>query len=658
MSLLIALLLSVCSAALPPSLSCSSTGLCFASGLSSGAVLQRAPERAALFGSLLGSAGALVTVRLASTDGAYVRLFNASAAADLTWKVLLEPLPAGGNYSATASCLSGCSAGSTVHATLTDLTFGDVFFCAGQSNMWLPLWFTYTRNTTLASVLAGNYSNIRLWRGGLGKLAAPSHSGNWVGPAGLEPGSDGGEALTNQWRHPYDVATVEIRAGEPWFWEFPATCWYTAQYLTDLLGAEAPPLGLMTVPVGGTMVEEWTAPETQATCRNVTCMCMGTPGCNPYQPLSANCTGNSALWWGNTQPFVNITLRHFLFYQGENSLQYDAGNSAQGTGYACLFPALIAAWRAAWAAVPGTTDPLAPFGFVELADGTDEGWGLSMAALRHAATGSYGGVPNALMPNTYRALAHDAGDQWDADSCAKPNSCCVPTWQALGAQCKGDHRGQWDFWSTNWFQGQVHPRPKAVVGRRLAQAAYATAYGGALLASGPRLAGCALQGGSLRIAFDAALLKGQGITWSSAASTGSETTALYVLPAPAQLPASAGDGHHSGNPRDYQGPFAGGNEGGVSGWVAVNAAVSGPAELTVDLAALGGAAPTAVRYAWGTGGWGAPFLTRMCTGVAKDCSLEPCPAEACPLWAGGLPGEPFLARIQDGKCQCLPPQVC
>ena len=301
-------------AKIAPSLSCSSAGLCFASGLSSGAVLQRAPARAALYGSLLGAPGAAVSVRVAAADGSYSKTFFATAAADLTWKVLLDPMPAGGNFTAEASCPK-CTGRKA--AALSDLTFGDVILCSGQSNMWLPLWFTYERNATLASVLAGNYSNIRLWRGGLGKIDQPTHSGNWVGPEGTEPGADSGEALTNQWRHPIDVAVTEIRAGEPWLWEFPATCFYAAQFLTDHLGADAPPLGLMTTPVGGTMVEEWTSLETQRTCSNTTCMCMSAKDCDPYQPLNAaNCTGNAALWWGNTQPFVNITLAFFLWYQG------------------------------------------------------------------------------------------------------------------------------------------------------------------------------------------------------------------------------------------------------------------------------------------------------------------------------------------------------
>ena len=291
-------------------------------------------------------------------------------------------------------------------------------------------------------------------------MEAPSHSGNWVGPEGLEPGTMGDDALTNQWRHPLDVASEEIRPGEPWFWEFSAIGFYAAQYLTDYLGVDAPPLGLMMVPVGGTMVEEWSAPETQQLCSNVTCMCMGdSKSCNPYQPLGDNCTGNSALWWGNVQPFVNITIRFHWYYQGENNLQYDAGNSARGTGYSCLFPAMIAAWRKIWSTVSGTTSPLAPFGFVELADGTDEAWGISMAGLRHAQTGNYGGVPNPIMPNVFRALGHDAGDQWDADGCANPNSCCVPTWHSLGPKCIGDHRGEWDWFSTNWFMYVSLHRP-------------------------------------------------------------------------------------------------------------------------------------------------------------------------------------------------------
>ena len=63
-----------------------------------------------------------------------------------------------------------------------------------------------------------------------------------------------------------------------------------------------------------------------------------------------------------------------------------------------------------------------------------------------------------------------------------------------------------------------------------------------------------------------------------------------------------------------------------------------------------------------TGGWGAPFLDRMCCGPTVDVTLQPCPMDSCPLHAGiapfDLPGVPFLAEIAGGKCKCVAPQVC
>jgi len=326
---------------------------------------------------------------------------------------------------------------------------------------------------------------------------------------------------------------------------------------------------------------------------------------------------------------------------------------------------MVAQWRALWSAAPGTTDALAPFGYVDIADGSDEAWGVSMAGLRWAQSANYGSVPNPALPNVYAAAAHDLGDPWDADACKQDGaSCCVTKAQPLGPDCRGDHRGEWDYDSTNWFMGQVHPRPKMWVGQRLAQAAYATVYGGAALASGPVVSGCTLAGATLTLTFNATLLRGEKISWSKGASAAAETTALYVLVG-APFPSWAEATHHAADWRSYKGPYAGGNEAGVEGWVAVDAAVSGDASLAVDLAPLGGAVPTAVRYAFGTGGWGAPFVNRMCCGPTTDVTLEPCAPDSCPLHAGGgggglvrLPGVPFLAEIVEGKCRCMAPQVC
>ena len=64
--------------------------------------------------------------------------------------------------------------------------------------------------------------------------------------------------------------------------------------------------------------------------------------------------------------------------KGENNLFADAGNVLDKSGYACLLQQQMASWRAAWSMVPNTTPTTAPYGIVQLADATDEGWGCNM----------------------------------------------------------------------------------------------------------------------------------------------------------------------------------------------------------------------------------------------------------------------------------------
>merc|ERR1712190_454296 len=70
------------------------------------------------------------------------------------WKALLKPAPAGGSYTIKVS-------DGTDSATITDVTFGDVWYCAGQSNMALPILHTFSRNISREKALSGKY-NIRI----------------------------------------------------------------------------------------------------------------------------------------------------------------------------------------------------------------------------------------------------------------------------------------------------------------------------------------------------------------------------------------------------------------------------------------------------------------------------------------------------------------
>ena len=66
---------------------------------------------------------------------------------------------------------------------------------------------------------------------------------------------------------------------------------------------------------------------------------------------------------------------------------------------------------------------------------------------------------------------------------------------------------------------------------------------------------------------------------------------------------------------------------------------------------LGGKAPTAVKYAWGI--VDCCDITDPTTFTSKPCIAN------CPIMGStGLPANPFIARIEGGKCECIAPQVC
>ena len=568
--------------------------------------------------------------------------------------------------------------------------------------MVVGLYNTFERNDTLRAVLAGAYGGrIRTWMGGLGEYVQPE--GNWIMPAGPNltdcTGAAQGRLTNAQWC----TAEALARASGAWndqnmLFDQMAVCFYTAQWLLDKVvaeGGEAFPIGLIQNAIGGTMIEQWTPWATQLAsgCVNVTCMC-SQQGCNSTQPLGPNCTGangaNGGMFKGQVEPHVNTTIKMAIYFQGENNCGTNAGSSLYGSGYGCMLPAMIAAWRAIWSATPGTTDPLFPVGIVTIHDGGDEGNGRNLAAIRFAQSSNYGVLPSPALPNTFLAHGYDAGDPAECYYCyglggdPKVDLCCVDDYMPLGTNCIGDHRGE--IWSHNQTKcaqgaGTLHPRSKGILARRLAQSAFALYYGGAAsgeLFSGPVVSGCALSADarSLVLKFNRSLLGAESVVVKQTPgvaplSIAMENTALYVL-VNSTLPSDLAL-NYMRTYRDvggsYQGPFRDGNEFDRRGWLPVVPVANGDNTISVDLASLGGLTPTAVRYATGAGGcWdGDPVndgseCNRMCTGPHVDCSREPCPTGACPLYASGkgalLPAAPFVANIVGGKCECLPPQQC
>ena len=107
---------------------------------------------------------------------------------------------------------------------------------------------------------------------------------------------------------------------------------------------------------------------------------------------------------------------YVFFPVQENNCHGTMGNSEQKIGYGCMQVALVDLWRREWSRVPGTTDPLAPFGVVTLAAGGSEG-GSDIAGMRWSQTANHGVLPNPAMPNTFLAQAYDLGDPWPSKTC-------------------------------------------------------------------------------------------------------------------------------------------------------------------------------------------------------------------------------------------------
>lgn len=201
------------------------SGAFFSGVFSDSAVLQRQPAQAAVYGvagvlfpnqTVGGADGATVTVDVKESTGLASYSVTATVAADGSWKAMLHASPAGGDYTLTATCSSGCTGNLTAH-TIRNVTFGDVWFCAGcdfrscvllcafgclpaaavlklvavllnrcsQSNMQLGMENTFTRNFSKQSIEAGDYHNIRMVVHP--QTARPDGQEMWIVPPLLPP---------------------------------------------------------------------------------------------------------------------------------------------------------------------------------------------------------------------------------------------------------------------------------------------------------------------------------------------------------------------------------------------------------------------------------------------------------------------------------------
>ncbi|PVD29018.1 hypothetical protein C0Q70_11615 [Pomacea canaliculata] len=312
-------------------------------------VLQRAPQSAVIWGTATVE-GDKVT---AHVTGPGVNIAPVvTTVSHGAWKLKLHPVAEHGPF--TISFTSGEG-----NVTLTDVLFGDVWLCSGQSNMYFTM--NQVMNNTAELQTAHNFPNIRVTRAALAESPAPNTTMTfdipWTGPANT--------------RAMQGVSAV---------------CWLFAEYLYPHINR---PIGLIESSYGGTPIEAWSPPEAIKDCASI---------------AKRGPRGDSVLWNAMLNPILGTTFLGALWYQGES-------NANHVSKYSCQIKAMVARWRSLFSQHSmNETEADFPFGYVQLA-GYNEGTAVGQfPGVRWAQTAGYGYSPNPALPRTFMAVAMDLPD--------------------------------------------------------------------------------------------------------------------------------------------------------------------------------------------------------------------------------------------------------
>ncbi|MEI6681924.1 MAG: sialate O-acetylesterase [Bacteroidota bacterium] len=274
------------------------------------------------------------------------------AASSGKWLIRIPTGMAGGPHSLTVEGEN--------RIVLSDILFGEVWLCSGQSNMEFSIsklggWHLY--KTGKKDIRRHDYSRIRLCQVQHGFSGTPADSCEVT----------------------WQVASLSTVA------DFSATAWFFGKCLFDFLDV---PVGLISSNIGGTPAEAWTDSTFLA----------AEPRLQYYLSSPNGRHRNerrvSVLYNAMIHPLINYRIRGVIWYQGEtNILDADL--------YGSLFPAMIRNWRRDW------QQGDFPFYFVQIAPFDYKEPFPAAAYLREAQTKAL------ALPNTGMVLTMDIGNPGD-----------------------------------------------------------------------------------------------------------------------------------------------------------------------------------------------------------------------------------------------------
>jgi sialate O-acetylesterase len=323
------------------------------------------------------------------------------------WKVTL-PATAANSQPQTVTC----STSGTDAIVLDNILIGDVWLCSGQSNMVMPIDAIAPFTGVLdyaAEIAAANYPAIRILT--------------------VKENSQAKPAIALAYNERWSICTPQTAGATS------AVAYYFARKLHTTLNV---PIGIIISAINGSWCESWI---NQEAFKNY-------PGINDY----ASGETVSRYYNGMINPLINMQIKGFIWYQGENN-QHDLP-----ANYTNINSALIKSWRDIFKQpdLPFYLTQLTPFA-EDYNTTTPPGGSLTdswLAYFREAQA-------NVLtVPNTGMAITMDVGEA-------------------------ANH----------------HPRNKKPVGERLALLALKNTYQQNVICDGPKYASYTLNGNTATITF-------------------------------------------------------------------------------------------------------------------------------------------------------------
>ena len=280
-------------------------------------VLQRGPAKAAVWGEAV-APGIEVTVSLSGGSAAVVVAggpWKATAAANGSWAVAMDPQTASSGMTLTVSTKSGRT------QVLNNIAFGDVVLCSGQSNMGFSANLEFNASAEIADSV--NYPGLRFWTSAQVGGSTPQTDLKNIQMVSTDPALVGVYA-SSAWAVSKPAAFVPPpAAGTRAVFTWPsAMCYFYGRNIYKGLGGKVP-IGLVAADWGGQPIEPFmsadaladktcggTKPATAATAAAVA----STASTHEVgAAASARSGGSSTIWNGMIAPLAKMRFSSIIW---------------------------------------------------------------------------------------------------------------------------------------------------------------------------------------------------------------------------------------------------------------------------------------------------------------------------------------------------------